>query len=249
VHVSKSVGQKDYLPAYLQNALVVVYADHFSDTLKFGKYGWYWSDWKVEPTANYLFEVSTPDFEKVWAQVTVPEPVSFSLENFIPRTSAVDQGYFISSMDVVIDDDLQHTRYYEISQKNHKTVRRVDNGIYGNGIRSQTPEVLEQVEDKTMGNLLFSNEPFRGNNELRLNIEYVYSNNIDSVSIHVRTLSVECFRYKLSLNKHSWGQITDNIWGGYDIYPLYSGIENGYGIIAAYAESKQSFYTYSPLLP
>lgn len=249
VHVSKSVGQKDYLPAYLSNALVIVTADHLTDTLKFGKYGWYWSAWKAEPTANYLFEVSTPDYEKVWTRVTVPEPVSFSLENFIPRTSASEQGFFISSIDVVINDDLKCTKYYQLFQKNHESVRRVDNGIYGNGIRSHTPEIIEQMEDETLGDLIFTNEPFQGNDELRLNIEYAYSNNIDSISIHIYALSEECYRYKISQRKHSWGKIMDNIWGGYDIYPLYSGVENGYGIVASYAESKLSFYTYSPIEP
>jgi hypothetical protein len=158
-------------------------------------------------------------------------------------------GNFFSSVDIVIKDDLKEKKFYEIYYQNHERVRRVDASINGSGIRSKTKEVVEQVDDKTVGTLLFSNEPFHGKNELRLNVEYVYSNNIDSVSIWVRTLSEEYYKYKKSMNKHTWGQLTDDIWGGYDIYPLYSNIDNAYGVVAAYAENEKSIYTYSPIEP
>ena len=249
VHVSKSMGQTENLPRYLSDATVVVKTGSLSDTLLFGKDGWFYSKWIAMPNTIYQFDVSTKEFEKVSAQDTVPEPVDFNLENFIARTTVDDMGNFFSSVDIVIDDDMKDSKFYEIYYKNHERVRRVDVSINGSGIRSQTQEIVEQVDDKTMGTLLFSNEPFQGKNELRLNVKYVYSNNIDSVAIWVRTLSAEYYKYKKSARKHSWGQITDDIWGGYDIYPLYSNIDNAYGVVAAYSETQKSIYTYSPLEP
>ncbi|MFA9391598.1 MAG: DUF4249 domain-containing protein [Prolixibacteraceae bacterium] len=249
VHVSKSVGQMEYLQPSLSLATVVVKTGSLSDTLLFGKDGWYHSEWIAASNTIYQIDVNTQEFENVLAQDTVPGLVDFDLENFIARTAVDDMGNFFSSVDIVIDDDLKEDKFYEIYYQNHDRVRRVDASINGSGIRSKTKEIVEQVDDKTMGTLLFLNEPFQGKSELRLNVEYVYSNNIDSVSIWVRALSEEYFKYKKSMNKHTWGQLTDDIWGGYDIYPLYSNIDNAYGVVAAYAENKKSIYTYSPLEP
>lgn len=249
VHLSKSQGQKEALQSYLLNALVVISAEGLIDTLELGADGWYCSEWTACENTKYDIEVSSAGFETVIASETVPEPPVFTFENYIARTKVNEMGYYSSSLDVVIDDDLTETQYYAISQKNHKTVRRVDEGTYGNGIQSPSPELLIQNEDKTTGILFFSNAPFHDKNELRFTIEFAYSNNIDSVDIYVRALSFEYYTYIKSLTKHTWGQNTDDIWGGYDIYPLYSNIDNAYGIVAAYAESKKSFYTYRPLLP
>lgn len=249
VHVSKSIGQKESLPPYLPNALVVVYAEGLSDTLELKKDGWYCSEWKACGNTEYCIEVSSAGFEKVSAQQTVPEPPVFTLENYIARTKVNEMGLFSSTLDVVIEDNLKDTNFYTVLYRTHKPVRRIDAFIYGNGIQSQTPELVDQAEDNTLGVLTFSTAPFQGKKELRFNIEFAYSNNIDSVDIYVRSLSADYYTYIKSMNKHTWGQITDDIWGGYDIYPLYLNIDNAYGVVVANAESNKSFYTYSPLVP
>jgi hypothetical protein len=249
VHISNSAKQTNNLQTYLLNAEVILKTDQLLDTLVFKRDGWYHSSIVAKAGKAYNLEVNAKGFKNVTANEILPLPVNFKLENYIARVGINEFGVFYSSIDIVIDDDCNAVNYYEIECRNHKQVRRLDNGIFSSGVWSDTPEIVEEIQTGEGAHyLVFSDEKFK-TPKIRVNVQYCYSNNIDSVSIIVRAVSFDYYRYKKSLIKHTRGQINDDLWGGYGNYPLYVNIENGYGIFAGYSETVIPYYTYTELKP
>ena len=134
--------------------------------------------------------------------------------------------------------------YYEISYRNHKRLRWEDNRIVWGGIWSENPEVkVENLEHSFGNDLIFTDKLFDGQKKT-VTVHYFYSNNIDSVDIILRHVSEDYFEYKKSLARHQEGKYDDVIWGGAGVFPLYSNIDNGYGVFAGYAETRRTFYSY-----
>ncbi len=245
IHVSSSAKQTDYLPNVLREAEVILASGSKTDTLVAKNDGWYHSKLIAKAGNEYSIRVNAKGYKSVYARDIIPYPIHFSIENFIARSGVNEFGFFNSSLDVIIEDDPNCINYYEISYRNHKSVRRIDNGIFNSGIWSETPGIKSEDTEGDQY-LIFSDETFNGQKK-QISIYYNYSNNIDSVSIFTKAVSFDYYCFKKSLTRHMQGQVSGDLWGGYDIYPLFSMIENGYGIFAAYAETEKSLYTYTKM--
>ena len=189
---------------------------------------------------EYTIEAEYDGLDKIIATDVVPEKTKCRLVNFIPEAGIDENGDLFSEIDIEFNDDPHVTNYYEIGLSRYVYFNEVEYTTWYLGyLESKDPYVLNEGDkDYWYQNILLRDEMFNGK-KVRLKCTTGYQKDYDKkFKIHFRCISENYYKYKKKWMRHYANQGTD-IWDGTgNPVMLYSNIENGYGIFAAYTEQR-----------
>lgn len=205
----------------------------------------YRSPFKAKLKQSYFISVSVDGFEEVYAKDSVPAPINFVIDKYIPTVTVDNEGENISAFQITINNIPVNRTYFELRMK----YKRAYNGWEGYQSLESNDDVVSNeglvnlVYDKI--GLLFTNELINSNNKTLLFTFFDYiddeSNKIANVEIQLRTVSKNYFEYKKKLYLNLANQAGD-LWDGTGSpVEAYTNIENGFGIFAGYSQTSQYY--------
>jgi len=253
VSIYESVASLDGVPKIIDDALVLLYEDdNPADTLVYSENGLYVSNIIAKIGSVYRVEAFCNGHKTCYATDTVPGlPV---LTGVAFRDSAlIDRdGFYISNAELSINSIVTKTGYYEIKM----FARYFDdyglggiveelNNISFSQINNTDPVLLNsEVTFLDYSILLFSNNLFL-NESYVLPVYYYDLNNQWSndysdydLIVSMRAVSANYYKYKCSeIIQNFDGNGLFQQWNNLSAMPtsLYSNVENGFGIFAAYS--------------
>ena len=186
----------------------------------------------IKPNMAYTLKVEIPNKPIITASTTTPETTEISSTNYYPVTiDFFDYLHFVTNF----NDNINTTNYY--------LFYTTDNGLYNNFI-SDDPLLDQHLFRETR--CIFNDKIINGT-PCNININYIDPRNIDSVNIHLCSLSKEAYLFFKSANDQV---LQNNIpIDGIDIElrigdisKLYSNIKNAYGYFGAINESTKTAY-------
>lgn len=222
----------------VDNASVLLYIDDiFSDTLNYSENGNYFSSTLVEEGRVYRCEAKIPGFDKVFATDSIPSSVRINNIVHISYGGKDEEGTIFPALKISFSNNNESKSYYEVDVR----------FLYGKDIENIT---LQTIIDPIILNeglpiALFSNEMIKDSiYELTLN----YTTNVSTSNgngifytglypliIEFRSISYNYYRYKKQLYLYEQGQHANGLQSSITAFPLYSNVENGYGIFAGFS--------------
>ena len=220
----------------IDNAIVNLYVDReFVTPLNYQKKGMYSLPTKVESGKCYSFEVIIPNEDTLRCSQTVPMPSAIKQVEFISDGGRYDNGIVYNTYKITLSIDTYQSQYFEVvfpgfSYKNEE-------------VESAYFSTYEPVTDSVLINegiplALFSNELINDSvYTLSLNDfsgSYNVEQNFDPFVVELRSVSFDYYRYKKQYYLYHNGKYGDIMSPSVPV-ELYSNIENGFGIMAAYS--------------
>lgn len=227
----------------IENAKVLLFEDSvFMEILNHSESGKYNSTIIAKANKNYRIIIEIPGYETISGVCNMPDTTSISIISVIKNSFFDEEGKGYPSVTFKIKNDETKKTYYQLIIK----LFRNDEIRYLDIIGISDPILLNEG----LPIAVFSNEVMQdGWQEISLNIALKYCYNdgceLNPVIIEVRTIDENYYHYirQLYLFKNAINSITIN--GQQTPYPLYSNIDNGFGIFAAHS----SFQTDTIYLP
>jgi len=217
------------------------------EQLLYTENGFYISEQLIpKPGKIYTLEVSHPDFETVTATDTMPRPVEPSQIYFTLNTlyDALDQSFF-HDLNIRFQDLSNDKNYYELriileqfydedTTHTQLTLARTnDLSLLNTGLMDYEPSSIPFNDNMFDGQNYFLSTyytlPFSG-----MSGDGQVSYNSHNLIVHFNALSHQHFLYKRKMIMHLSNQESDIFEGVGDPIQMYSNIEKGYGIFAAY---------------
>jgi hypothetical protein len=253
VSIYESVASLDGVPKIIDDALVLLYEDdNPADTLVYAENGLYISDIIAKIGSVYKVEAFCNEHKTCYACDTVPElPV---LTGVVFRDSAlIDRdGYYISKAELSIKSVGTQTRYYEVklfaryfNYSHHVGSTEHINDIFFSQINNTDPVILDsEVSFLDYSILLFSDNLFLTESYI---LPVYYCDLYNQVSnfysdydliVSLRAVSANYYKYKCSAIIQSFdggGLLTPGNNLSAMPVSIYSNVENGFGIFAAYS--------------
>jgi hypothetical protein len=238
VSLSYSKHIYDTLTILGGNGVVEITHNNYTEKLKYAGEGKYTTQRITTSTGEkYSIKAWLPGLDTVYASDVVPQKIPFELTDFIPKAGMDEEGYPYSEYEITFKDPPGTENYYEIAKYNENS-----RSLNRSGFSSDDPYVLNEGDEHYYyHNILLSDEMFDGKKViLRLKSYSLSDDNgewipIPIQHIYFRSISENYYRYKKKLLRHIDNQYSD-LWDGTgNPVLLYSNIENGYGIFAAYA--------------
>lgn len=211
----------DSLPI-LENAEINLFVnDSFVQKLSYLEAGVYTSAQTAKVENTYRCEYQAED-NLVQVEDQVPQPTPVDSVNIIEQGWVNMDGEAWPTLEFSIKNTLDTIKYYEVWIH-----------YYSIGYNDS----LQEFEDKLIVDL-FSTE-FEKENEIHKSIDfqlYSYgSNDVYVYQMELRTISADYFKYKESLELYFLGRYPDFGSSTPAPYNLYSNVQNGFGIFAAYS--------------
>ncbi len=185
---------------------------------------------------TYVLEVSSNGYPSIVAKDSVPETVPFRIVRFIPGAKINEDGYEYSLFEIAFSDPANTKNFYEIMGRSLSVF-----GLSKVYLTSDDPYVLNEGDkDFYPSNILLSDELFDGK-KVNLIIYAGYQKEYDKAYyIFFRCVSAAYYHYEKKLLRHMENQYPD-LWDGTGSpVTLFSNVENGYGIFAAYTQQIDS---------
>ncbi|MCF8357640.1 MAG: DUF4249 domain-containing protein [Prolixibacteraceae bacterium] len=233
-------GGLDSLPLQkVNNATVNLYIDgHFSEKMEYTREGVLTSKTIVEPGKEYQCEVIIPGFDTLFCKQVIPIPGKILKVEHKANTGMTDDGYTLSSKILTFKNNPSEKQYYEIKTKGTGKYDNIDTSDY---LFHNYIQPMPQITDPVLLNegipiALFSNETIK-DSVYTMTLHYTSSGSkIYSFIIELRSVTYDYYRYQKQYylyGEGKYGDITKKAFA----FPLYSNIENGYGIFAGYSVS------------
>ncbi len=244
VNLSYSKHIYDTLTILGGNGVVEITHNNYTERLKYAGEGKYVTQ-RITTSAGEKYSIKAwlPGLDTVYASDVVPQKIPFELTNFIPNAGMDEEGYPYSEYEITFKDPSGVNNYYEIAKYDSFD----EESSWQSGFSSDDPYVLNEGDEQYYyPNILLSDEMFDGKTvKLRLKSFGSLDNNgvyepIPIQHIYFRSISENYYRYKKKLLRHIDNQYRD-LWDGTgNPVLLYTNIENGYGIFAAYAVDSET---------
>ncbi|WP_066628776.1 DUF4249 domain-containing protein [Labilibacter marinus] len=210
----------------------------------------YQSDIKGQYGVNYKIIASVKGYETVFAEDFIPRPVDFSIDKYVPNANVDYEGENISSITITLKDVPKEPTFFELRMKSTHSYFSNDKdhvSTYYTDLSSQDIVVRnEGVVNLSVNKvgLLFSNELIRDENYTLTYYFYNWVdddyNNVDHVSVELRSVSEDYFQFKKRLYLNLDNQVGD-LWDGTgNPIEAYTNIKNGCGIFAGYSQVSHS---------
>jgi hypothetical protein len=240
VDISPSVPITEGFYPEIKDATVLLYEnDIFIDTLTYTGDRKYKTDYMPQPGATYTLVVDAPGYKQIRATDIVPE-LTMKAENVTnisyeyPTISK--GGYIMGRLDFDLTDDSEtEVNYYETNV----LIKQSWNGNVRWHITYYwvSNEVVSRPEDGPSPNsLLFTNKVFQGKT-VHFSI-FVASEKCPYLKI--RKISPAYYEYKNTWYLHAynktWRTEDDDGYFKGDPVKMFTNVEGGYGIFAAYSE-------------
>ncbi len=249
VRVGKLLPLNDSTTTFIvDNAVCEISEDDiFAENLKYTKDGFYISE-TLKPQVGkvYTLYVIHPDLPNVTATDTVPEPVSVSETYFKHKIlyDALDESYF-HTINIRFQDNIHINNHYELKLLTEDSIDDATQIISQSFEKSDDLTIMNTgLLDYHPSSIPFSDKLFNGQNYFLStyyklpfessdgegNIWY----NSHNLIVHFNSISYQYFQYSRKMIMHIRNQESYIFeWVGNPV-EMYSNIENGYGIFAAY---------------
>jgi hypothetical protein len=259
VSIYESVASLDGVPKIIDDAIVLLYEDDDpADTLIYSENGLYVSDIIAKIGSVYKVEAFCNGHKTCYACDTVPELPVLTDVVFCDSALIDRDGYYISKAELSINSIGNQIRYYQVQMfaryfnfDDHIGLKEHINEIYFSQINNPDPVFLEtEASFLEYTFLLFSDNLFF-NESYKLTVYYYdlynqwsdYYSDYDLI-VSMRAVSANYYKYKCS-------EIIQDFDGNGLFSPgnnllampvsLYSNVENGFGIFAAYSVITDTF--------
>lgn len=216
----------------------------FVELMEYVDGGYYSSDVIIASGSEYECLIAVPGYDTVRCKQYIPEVSPILGIEFIDTSGFDEEGHPFAAFELTFSNDLQEENYYELVL--YKLDKDRDTNIY----TSYWSSWMIQIEDP-----LFLNEGIEKpvfSDELMTDSTYTIHYNFyrswgimrcgDNGCTHysqpeiveLRSVSEGYYRYKKHLALYEIGLYT-GFDGTLATFPLYSNVENGYGIFAGYS--------------
>ncbi|MDA3823822.1 MAG: DUF4249 family protein [Bacteroidales bacterium] len=238
--------------ALVENASVqVVQGQTGSFSLDYQDNGLYTSNTLVEPESPYQISVVIDGYPELYASDSVPTSCGISILSQTNTAKLNEDGFYMTGIEIEFNDDPLTKDYYEIIIYK----RREDNIFPSPAFNEQSKILLnEGFEPYTTESLVFSDELIEAEN-VYMNLIYGVDYNSGAsggiryqtirehtVIAELRHISKEYYLFKKSVYFYENSRYADFIEGTATVYPIYSNVENGLGILASYTSSRDSIF-------
>jgi hypothetical protein len=246
IRLNLSLAEKlDSVPlTTITDATIELFVDGiFAETLKNNNDGNYTSTTLIEPLKNYTCKVICTGKDTVTCSQTLPAPLEITHIEHINVAGANEEGCTYPAVLITFKNNQEKVCYYEAVIMLERFDRWDSTTYFQNAW-------LQTIEDPAILNeglpiALFSNETMQDSTyTLKLNYFTGNSGRSDKhgwrtgffpFRIHLRTVSYDYYRYKKQYYLYNEGKNNDGLLSSPTAFPLYSNIENGYGIFAGYS--------------
>jgi hypothetical protein len=238
VHVSLT-GKLDTIPlGVVDNANVLLYAgDSLELPLPYSGEGLYTSAVIAKAGKSYSCEVSLPGFIIAYASDTLPLPTTVTNIIHTDDAGLDEEGLTYPALTFTLANDPGHTSYYEVC------IHLLEHGITADAslIHPDDPVILNEG----LPIAVFSNELMNDTSyTMKLNYTSGQAGSLNGGPMHttlfpllleVRSISYDLYRYVKQISLYETSRYPDIVGGVVTTFPLYSNVENGYGIVAGYS--------------
>lgn len=242
LHLSTTNKMSHDSLSVVENAEVHLFKnDVFIQKLNYTTGGIYLSTQKIEPQNTYRCEVDLPNKGLTTSSCFVPK--SATLKNVLlnPKAWIDSDGMLRPSIMFTIKNDTTINNYYEarinVFQTNGITTSDTIFYITGDDtIIIYAPDgKLDFRYEKTIALELFTNESNSDITKIINFSSFSWGTSRKAYRLELRTISYAYFKYAQSFKLYEKGRYPEFGTGTIVPYNLYSNIQNGYGIFAAYA--------------
>jgi hypothetical protein len=186
---------------------------------------------------------------KITSSDFTPEQSPIESASYRDSVGIDEFGDKYSECTVTFTDNPHQKNYYEISLFIHYTFEG-ENITSGTRLFSSDPIInAEGLDEFEPNDLIFSDEMINGQtHELKLNyFPYRQAPDIDySLIVRFRSVSENYYNYSKALLIHLFYQ-ESNIWNSFGSpVPMFTNIEDGYGIFAGYSEDIDTITYFEP---
>lgn len=252
---SKSILEDNSIIILADGVVSVFEDDNFIGDMEYSEQGWYFlRGYKPNQGNKYRFEVDHSQLRPVSAEVSVPFEVP--VIQLDTSRSFDEYGNDIYKMSISIDDPEGEENYYALSivttgrvydWVNEEFLDSIQTyntyfRLAGEGGNNPGSDFVEQKPSFTVdGKMFIMDAPFRtagGRMELALEY-YIYSSAPDSITVNVSLDHIDRSYYYYAASKEKYYQSGGNPFA--EPVQVYSNIENGFGLMSAYARTTRNF--------
>lgn len=236
VHVSMATKLEKGPISGVENAVVQFYEDSSNQiVLQHQQEGWYKAQTRLDSCKTYHCKVQIPGYPLVSASVQIPsEPVLVNLEH-IAIAGKDEEGTTYPAINFTFENNPDEVAYYEV------VIKLLNNGNSAELLNIVDPVLLEEG----LPIALFSNSTIENRiYTMRLNyttgstgssgIDGEWRTTLYPFVFELRMVSESYYLHKRSLKLYETGRYPEFALGGTPVFDVYSNVENGYGIFAAY---------------
>lgn len=258
INVRQTVAILDTSKGIIEDASVILFIDNeYYDTLDYmGFNGWYNSYLYPEPNKHYRVEVHHPAMPTASSSFVLPNEFSIISGTFTLGEILNDELGPASTLRVTFTNPSQERNYFELffstSPPTSTNIQGFSNYDYFN---MTDPSILaDGNRDYNPRTIYFSDAQFHGNEDITVTVNLRYaayttlSNGtlqpLNDYYVTVRHITEEYYNYLKSHTVHFFNQnytqhtrdpLTLMFQG--DPVPLYTNVDNGYGIVGAYRQT------------
>lgn len=200
--------------------------------------GHYLAEYKPQPGDVFDVNVVAGNFPAVQSSTTIPQPAVVTSAKFDGKRVDFD-GYEYDAIKFTLQDIPDEENYYEIYLIIVEVYEYDGVEYYSEYDLDYIVSPLPIFSDVPRG-LALSDAAFKNSSiDLEIRTDYFqYSGDGENRKAYVaiRSTTKSYFEYMTIYDIHEWNQYPDLFSG--EPVPMYSNIENGYGIFGAYSESR-----------
>lgn len=248
VQLSYTANLKDSVPYPIENGIVVITSTTGIDTLTYNKEGWYESLHTAKAGTAYTCEVTIPGYEKLSAEIYVPQPTPIENVIFTEVAGKDEYGENISSFRFSIRNDTMNDQYWDVRMieegihRRYNQEAKVKYDYFGSKqqsiymIAGQDSVLLNEANPLT----IFSNKKIAGPT---YDVCFYFSERNTGFSsnythyIEFRSVTKSYYEFKKQYYIYDTADI-EQVGSSAQNYSLYSNVKNGFGIFAGYSVSR-----------
>lgn len=256
IYVSLATGIDTSSIPFVDNARITLYEDgEFLEVIPHMINGYYKSNFYAQERSSYSCIVSIPGFEDIYCKDSIPVKLDIEITDHTIRAGLNDEGAYHPSISFTFHDDPVSNDYYEvlifIIQQGQNYNRAYPSSSFNESYAFLLNEGFEPYSTRT---LLFNDKHIDPDlDELTLN--YNMGSSIScfrgdctqriaeyTAVLQLRRVSEEYYNYLKHFYIYEKGRYGEIIEGVISSHQLYSNVENGMGIFAAYSTAIDSVH-------
>ncbi len=253
VHVSLAERIDTTILTIINDAFVVIHSQQEGiDTLYYIGGGLYKSVFIAKQGYAYTIETLIDGFDKIIGSDSVPHRVNAKISDHTNYYRYDEEGNFTEGIEIEFYDDPNTTDFYEIAIIREE----YSSSYYVYPYSENTPIILnEGYEPYTTPSLVFSDQ-LMGDSIIRIYFDFYQGMHISdfgndslvqifdehAMKLEFRHVSESYYNYKKHFYFYEKDRYPGFVEGTASTYPIYSNMENGFGIIGAYSITRDSIW-------
>ncbi len=239
-HISIAVGYEEPSLSGCDNATVSLFIDNlFAGEMTWQEEGLYRIDTLVRSNTTYTLSVEIPGYETASGSTHIPPVTEYYDLTHINVAGLNEEGDSYPAIEFTFPVEPHHTHFFDA---------RIILNAEGEIVSDLTPIYRSDsvLLNEGLPLTVFSDTILKGVEEYRMHINYTtgsytYDDLMGNVTVlyplllEFRSVSKEYYLYARQRYLYERGRFPEFGIGSNTAYPLYSNVENGYGLVAGYA--------------